>query len=431
MLEEDYRKIRKRHAAVSGEMILEDYERWGLPQGDYVLAGVVSLIARAHGTSEYTNTIPDLESYGDVRNTTVRAPLLAAILLMADELDLHYQRAGKIPDEINPTSEAHDFKHRCITSASIDMNKSKEIEIGIRLSTPPSINLEDREAIERWIVAKLRRQISLVEPQFVDVYGHGKFSRAIKVTRGHVAAPKMPSKEALSIIRSEAASDTLMDHSNCLATAEDLLKAGAKLILFEGSWDKGQAIDNDGAEDLLETIVRRADAKGYLTLRSRRLLINKAGEASEILEEWVKDIHTYTYSPPDRQVGEHARRISILDMLITGISRLPQETPILLTLSFMDGLEEDAKDWILREAIPKIIDSAPRICTLGTFSGNLTAQGPLQANVISVRSFEVAEVERYLQQYDPSPYSNILSTEFSYGAIKRIAINWEKRLRGV
>jgi hypothetical protein len=89
-------QIRHEHPARSAQLILDQPQEWGLPE-EAVLAEMVALLTQSHGTKYYSQTVQDLEKRSRVRNSPVRAQLLAALLLMADELDLYYGRESPLP----------------------------------------------------------------------------------------------------------------------------------------------------------------------------------------------------------------------------------------------------------------------------------------------------------------------------------------------
>jgi len=166
MLPEDFPAVRHDHPRRSLELILDDPDAWGLP-AEPALIEVIALVAQSHGTAFYSATLPQLAERATVRNETVRGRLLAALLLMADELDLHYERESALPGhaQLTPVSEAHAFKHRVIRSSAPRFRDDGAIDIRLTASLPNALSDDDREAIVSWIVVKLRRQMGLVEPE--------------------------------------------------------------------------------------------------------------------------------------------------------------------------------------------------------------------------------------------------------------------------
>ncbi|MFC9686125.1 HD domain-containing protein [Streptomyces sp. NPDC056948] len=434
MTEEDYATIRKQHAKRSGEMIISQRSKWGLPKHDSILAQAVSLIAQAHGTSEYAKTIPELADCKTVRGVSVKAPTLAAILLMADELDLDYERAGDIPEYLNAVSAAHDFKHRCIGSAGLELNSKGEVEIRIELSIPNELAPEDREAIEAWIVAKLRRQISLVEASLEEGFpGRPGISRAIKVSYRNVPYQIMPSAGALAVIRSEAATDRLIDLSESLKSIKAALREGKKLIVLIGEWDRLGGVDIDGREDLLDVLTKQLSANGTLILASRRLALNGAGEGSDVLEEWANAIPDSRYRSPAQAQPEVTRRSKVLDRLLQAISAIPREAHILFTLSFMEGMDDDVRRWFFQEALPAIQGAAPSNTSfVVTASAQFVDEvKPLDYTPIEVGTIDFEEVKDHLKQYEPGRWVGAVSAlGLRYKDFKKLAINLEKDLRG-
>jgi len=360
MLPEDYDRIRHGHSGRSGEMIIEDPVRWGLPSGDWRLAELVSLVARAHGTKYYRTTIPDLKPRDRVRNEPIRGPLLAALLLMADELDLCYDRTAEIPGNIplNAISEAHTFKHQCISSASTKTADDGAISITLQLSIPEELAEQTRANLERWVVGKLRRQMALTAPEIAGAFGSRlHFNRAVAVDYVRRLKPgPLPSGAALAVIDADVAREDLIDHKEKLRRAVTALNDGH--VLITGKWTAETRHDPHGREDLyLATIESVRAAPGSVVACSRRLHDMGAGEASDVLEEWAHGLtREYDIVEVDGE-DEQSKRIRLVAACVAAVEALDGEKTLLLGVSCFDKLTEEGMRWLADTAIEQISDA--------------------------------------------------------------------------
>ncbi|MCP4213299.1 MAG: hypothetical protein GY765_01525 [bacterium] len=108
---------------------------------EYPIHAPLALICKGHGSDyfdEVVNYFADNSLDIDGKGTTIRGELLTALLLMADELDLHSSRAVfKKNYPLSKTSELHHYRHYYISkvevlSGTADLKKGfKEKEGGV------------------------------------------------------------------------------------------------------------------------------------------------------------------------------------------------------------------------------------------------------------------------------------------------------------
>jgi hypothetical protein len=425
MQPEEYGNVRHGHSRRSGELILAAPTDWGLPTADPVLAEVVGLVARAHGTQYYRPTIPLLEERTNVRDQTVRGPLLAAILLMADELDLSYRRIATIPEDVrlNSVSEAHAFKHRCISSASSHTYRDGTIGLHIRLSIPDELSSDSKVDIERWIVGKLRRQMALIDPQISQGFENSvRFNRAIKVSYVSPLSPRiLPSSQALAVIRAEVMTDDLIDHRANLRQARDALSNGH--VIITGRWTAETRSDFNGREDLYSALVEglRGDSAAVVA-RSGRLHDLGSGEASDILEEWIRDLNREYESPEIEQDSESAARTKLLDACIAAAALTGKDKLLILAASCFDRLSREVIRWFANTAIPRMVqEGIPNLRLLLTADGESPV--PTLAAVVTVISTEELdsiEVVDHLKGVGLMEADTLAGSELSYYTLKQI-----------
>jgi len=424
MLPEDFETVRHGHPKQSRKTILDDPDKWGLPDDDR-LAELIALVAQAHGTKFYRVTLPLLSERHQVMNEEVRGELLAGILLMADELDLHYERSVRLPGNpvLNAVSEAHAFKHRCVVACTVVPDANGSIVISLRMALPDALEPEDKLAVEQWITGKLRRQIGLTEPAFEEGFARQvQIDRAIKVTHQsplRVSLP--PSVQAMSVIRSEAESDLLIDHRKPLARAEAALREHQIVVLL-GEFSPTHKRDTDGREQLLRVLNARSKALGTLTLASSRLTLVGGGEASDVIQEWLIDVGESFIHDPDA-VDESEIRDAYLNRLVTALSELAPQR-ILLSLASADLLHSKVFGWLLESAIPAVAAIVDGACAI-LVSANGTPSFPgFDAAIvtISLENCDRSEVAEFLSQYQPTNSANTESmAKLSYDHFREIA----------
>src|SRR5207247_1512336 len=123
----------------------------------------IALVAQAHGTAFYEETIGELRSLSvSPGNTPLRGDLLASLLLIGDELDLHEERAAFPPEfSHSPISSLHHHMHHYVTRVEVVPGATPKYR-RIRLTLQYPLNSEDYQAeIRHWLGKKLMRQCCL------------------------------------------------------------------------------------------------------------------------------------------------------------------------------------------------------------------------------------------------------------------------------
>ena len=169
--EKDYNRIRKLHPQRGRDLILYRTIRRERDEFiidlDYDLPYLVpiALVSQGHGTEFFAESIDALrESNYSPGNETFRGDLLAALLLLGDELDLHQDRAT-FPQEysLSPISLMHHYVHHFVQRIDvIDGLTSKHRRIVLSFNFPPDGDGYAPYVLE-WVVSKLRRQSELTK----------------------------------------------------------------------------------------------------------------------------------------------------------------------------------------------------------------------------------------------------------------------------
>ena len=123
----DYNSIRKDHPRRAKEMILrrgfsstKDEFRIDIDDDPQYLK-LIALVSQGHGTAFFEDSVKQLDQLGyRPGNAPFRGSLLAALLLMGDELDLHERRASFRQEySYSPVSLLHHYIHSYVTGVEI------------------------------------------------------------------------------------------------------------------------------------------------------------------------------------------------------------------------------------------------------------------------------------------------------------------------
>ncbi len=253
---------------------------------------MISWVARAHGTSYYEDTVELLRRIPLVRNQEVRGGLLASILLMADEMDLHYERVVTLPPAwgtINAVADAHAFKHKQVLGSRV---AHADGLVSLSITMIQSDGAHDRltSAIQKWITDKLRRQIALVEDAFTGGFnGRVQLSRNIKVEIVEGWEPAtLADPSSMDTVYAENARSELINHDLALQELEGSISR-REFTAIQGRLY--EFIDIDGREDLLEAALTRARRDGAVVVECSYLYESRgASTVSDIIRSWVDQL---------------------------------------------------------------------------------------------------------------------------------------------
>lgn len=165
---QQYNEIRKRHAQESFDVILKrvmtvERDDFHLPESldeDYVSS--IAFVSKGHSTDFFDEVIEEFKKNPPTpKNRPIRAEMLTALLLIADELDLHNKRAdfSKMAQiDVSSYTQLHLFKHHYVNYVSVENGTVK-----LTLMFPPKSE-DYKELIREYIETKLIEQIEKVNP---------------------------------------------------------------------------------------------------------------------------------------------------------------------------------------------------------------------------------------------------------------------------
>lgn len=208
LTEQEYNYVRKKHAELSSEIIFKrtaksiDRDDFNLPDIDDEYIAPIALACKAHSTEYFAEVMTQLqeESYTP-KGRTFRGELLAALLLIADELDLQCKRVNfkeTAKFKLSVHSQVHWYKHHYVDYVGISGNV---VEVTLRF---PSEAEEYRPLFKDLIETKLIAQIRMVNPYLQkDTKGLLSLNDQVRFTQlsdGHNVKRELP-PEVLTELR--------------------------------------------------------------------------------------------------------------------------------------------------------------------------------------------------------------------------------------
>jgi hypothetical protein len=163
----DYELIRDRHPMRSGELIMQrtlrrERDQFNInldDQPSYLVP--IALVSQAHGSSYFETAVEELATLPHTPGgQPIRGGLLAALLLIGDELDLHEERA-RFPREMDfsPISMLHHHVHHYVAGILVRPGEIvKERQIALSLEYP-SDSEDYASSLRSWLTSKLQRQL--------------------------------------------------------------------------------------------------------------------------------------------------------------------------------------------------------------------------------------------------------------------------------
>ncbi|WP_193607707.1 HD domain-containing protein [Nocardioides lijunqiniae] len=417
--EAGYGRVRHEHPAQSALVIAEHAVAIGLPPDDLMLHELIAYVARAHGTDYYTGSVARLRRYTEVRNESIRGTLLAAILLMADEMDLHYQRNVSKPAfaTLNQVSEAHAFKHRCIVAARVRHDPTCG-DIVIELVTRRSDQQTDDAVTlaERWVIEKLRKQIALTENEIAAGFrGHIRFSRSIRVSRieGGLVSSAQPSAEVLAIIRSDLAISDTINHSIELRQVRQGVE-DRSVVTIRGRYDRAGQQDIDGREDLLRATDLWLREQGNFAVASSYALPESGGAASCL------DVLAGLHRQVAPAINPGATRDDVLHALEVALEDEPRH--VVLLVSSLDLLPPSDVRWFVAHAVEALRSHSDVSFVFSGEPGSPEMGVATGAMEVHTGNLAVDDVETYLARYVTrvAAHSEAAVDGLTYAQFKRL-----------
>jgi hypothetical protein len=362
----DYNLIRQRHPERSKELILRrslhrKRDEFKIDLDDNLSYLVpIALISQAHGSKYFEDTVEELmaapHSPGGRR---IRGDLLAALLMIADELDLHEERA-RFPEEMNlsPVSALHHHAHHYVAEVKVNPGDvSKERRIQLSMNYPANSGAYAEQVME-WLVSKLQKQLrrtALIVEKATD--GELRWSRQIDVKmtfdRYEVRRP-MPTAAQLELHHELTAIETVDYEEVLQSLQESILKAPKHCVLCL------VAEDEQARVQILKWLEANCSHQEIALFRSD--LRYEPYSPEDIFDQLCKWLLSIVASPPSNKKSKAGiarttsgiRLTTQLDKLVEYASGAGFERSAVIILQNLDLAETDTIRWIGRSVLDRL-----------------------------------------------------------------------------
>lgn len=409
--------VRRAHPERSRQLIDDRTFQTGL--NDPILADAIGRLAHSHGTEFYRVVVDDMDAEQTIRDHRVRLPLLSALLLLADELDLHNERAIAPIGDVNlpPLSAAHWLKHQFVSAVAFELLADGDVEIVIETAKPRNMNSLLAASLQQWIVVKLQIQIGMVEREIRQGFrGDFRISRRVRVVQRSIGSTNdLITPEVIAVVENENAVAALINHKEVLATVQKTVNVGGAIQIL-GPFGPNSR-DAHGREDLLEAILRRSTVDGHEVVRHWRLDSTSRPTAADILCSWAQEAGI-AIRPGFENETELTQRTELLGALVSKLNDGPSH--FVLSASSVDELGKGDLKFLIRTVCPQLMVLPNVSIVLSASSAFATEQnwegipiGPVSAAARGI----------YLSRYmDGKDAELVAQNTEEYSAVKRYAI---------
>lgn len=343
---EDYVRVREQHPKISKELIVNrslrrdrGQFRIDIDDGPYLVP--TALVSKAHGTSYFEETIRELNVLPSAPgNEPFRGDLLAALLLIGDELDLHEERAS-FPGEMSrsPLANLHHYIHHYITRIEICEGLVPQVrQFHLTFNFPEEADYAAE--IKEWVVAKLYRQSNLTK-HIIEVRTQGELrwddSIHVRTTfDSHGYRRDLPD-ECRSVLRAVLTDGRVVDR-------EAVMDAVNSFVSSPNSGREVDLLERPGCdiEFLMSWVQEKCGAGGLRVVHVS--LQERIGHSPEGVLDAIRDeleigglqCESYRQS----QGGDKEARLQSLAV------DLHQHTPLVVILEAVDRAEEETSEWL-------------------------------------------------------------------------------------
>lgn len=219
---EDYEEIRKKHPEVSAEHI----KNQALVPCNYINA--VCWVAKAHGTEYFKKAIAELiQDRPAPNNEPICGGILASLLMIGDELDLHHIRVSDAecfkdtPRYTLPAdSLLHIYKHHYIAQIEITSSHPSKIGFSIHFQSHPDSKYHCKD-IEKMVVTKLRQQCNVTQMYLSNIL---KWDDTIAIKVSNSTIRKKFPEIALPYLRKTTLERQIVNHDELIKKIKDYIK---------------------------------------------------------------------------------------------------------------------------------------------------------------------------------------------------------------
>lgn len=418
LADEEALRVRKEHPVRSRELIETGAIETGIQNA--AALSYIALLAQAHGTAYYRSTVDALPAVRSLYGMTVRLRLLAAILLLADEFDLHNERTPTpiTNTEYAPLTAAHWLKHQVVAGVRV-AEEGGLVRLTLEVVRPLNMQDEALAEVVEWITTKLRAQFGLVEAELSQGFnGHYEFDRSIEVLVDPIGVPNnLLSHDVESVIRAENARSALINHGDLLKDAATVM-GGRRSVALIGTLGHARH-DTTGREDLLNCLAEDARARGIAVGRHWPPEIGVVQTAGDVLFAWVVDLNL-DVDGVQPEAREEETRATMLGALVSYVS---EKDSVVLVLSGLDELPQPSRDWLLTTALRSLVAAGAQLLLTTSSEADVDGRVP-NCETFNVGSITEEARVRYLNRYVNLRSATVVArASDTYASVKAYALN--------
>jgi hypothetical protein len=350
----------------------------------------IALVSQGHGTDFFENTLNEFaqRNYKMLR-WPIRGDLLTALLLMADELDLHEERARLRPGMRLPsTSAMHHYIHLYVTSVQVlrgDTDKERCICIWFEYPTDSVVYVKTR----RWLIGKLYRQCQITAP-IIKGATNGELGWCERIGYHEVAErekeirPALPQRALLELER-ELVSRETVGYASELDTLKSMVLESMEYctlcLISKDAHAKGQVI---------EWLKAHCASQGIWWLQFN--LRGSATTPKDIPILMHKRLRTRVSAPKgsDRQQKRAAQFVEstplaqLRDMIAKDLHQLAKRQRVVLVFPNVDSAATDTVCWLERDLVSKLAQRGAPLQVIMTYSKVPRVEAALDERIVLV-----------------------------------------------
>jgi hypothetical protein len=200
----------------------------------------IALVSKAHGSEYFESAVSELqENVHHPAGKPIRGDLLAALLMMGDEIDLHRSRARLPDDSIRypPLSLLHHYKHIYVSSVAVLDGKSRlDRQTVVGFLFPPQARGSYDKDLTAWVVNKIEEQANRTQNILVSATeGQLRWDErpvVAKIWYDKFGVREALPGEVLAVLKWQLEEDPAVKHRRIDAAAPSYAKVGQHIDLF-------------------------------------------------------------------------------------------------------------------------------------------------------------------------------------------------------
>jgi hypothetical protein len=444
---EDYDLIRRRHPERGAELIRKkkislqgapDPYTFEMPNASYI--ELVAMVSKAHGSDYFDECVSELRN-----NTTklngkdIRPALLAALLMIADELHIGEGRAPSregIP--ISPTSKLHFIANHYVTAVDINFGGGRA-NIVLHLTLPDTADSYETN-LKHWIGRKLIRQIRRANAVFRETCD------GVLMIEERIEFPEPDRSElrwelpdcAKDVLESEVKESTLVDREELLETLRREWLNKPSSFKCIGIHDR----PNSDWAQISSALKSNADVKGALII-SLSFDLSVAHSPLDLLRRLQGQLAESKASDSSKTIPQGKTGLRAENHLQETIDILESAscgTETMMILENPNFADDVTKEWLANTLLPSLNKRNVPLCTVivakrdGKHNKNVNNILSYASEEFTLSNFSVGDIADYLssvrgfsdsEAHDKADYVHTLSDS---GIPDRVILGQRNRL---